>query len=245
MFFTLTGAFFSFNETQPGELDESMMEVPDAENNNKAGQVLLNQDAFHDLRDALLEIESANSSDDGSTWSQEDIFFDAECFLHDQDVLEQCIATETERERLEDEEAHDFLKMFQFIDLDPNSHEKEDHDSDKDTVTTLYERDDTVDHNSKDVCPPCEEVSEGYTFREFSYFDTRREEEKLMRKNSQAERVSQNQLYFWQNYRRKVDCPGNQCGRFAGLVHRANIQNREDTQFLVIMEESIDKCSAS
>ena len=58
---TLMDAFFSFDETQPGEFDESMMEMTDAENNHKDGQVSLNQDAFHDLWDALPEIDGLTS----------------------------------------------------------------------------------------------------------------------------------------------------------------------------------------
>lgn len=70
----------------------------------------------------------------------------------------------------------------------------------------------------------------GHSYEDFSFFDTREEDEKYAknRKGNTQKILSQNQLYFYQRYKHQRSNPGDGTGGFAGLVHRANVGNRED-----------------
>ena len=116
----------------------------------------------------------------------------------------------------EDEEANAYVNKFMDTDLDPNTPGDE-----GDMYDDLTQRDqDHLNHNTNEV---------GYSYNDFLFFDKRTEEEKCFRKGGSRKRVSQNQIYFFQKYQKKRRNPDDGSGGFDGLVHRANIRNREDT----------------
>ena len=71
-----------------------------------------------------------------------------------------------------------------------------------------------------------------YRFRDFDFLDFRTENaKKLVRKNSCVEAYSQTQLYFYQKYIVKA-IESVDSGGYQGLVHRANVANKEDASGL-------------
>ncbi len=77
-----------------------------------------------------------------------------------------------------------------------------------------------------------------YSYADFAFFDTREENEKLIRRNSVWKSYCQNELYFYQKYicKAKDNCDGT-CG-YRGLVGRANIGNRENANASVSKKEA-------
>ena len=115
------------------------------------------------------------------------------------------------------EEADEYVKkIITDTDLDPNT--RGDEGDMYDDLSQQYQ--DHLIHNTNEV---------GYSYNDFLFFDKRTEEEKLFRKGGSRKRVSQNQIYFFQKYQKKRQNPDDESGGFDGLVHRANIRNREDT----------------
>lgn len=77
-----------------------------------------------------------------------------------------------------------------------------------------------------------------YGFHDFDFLDFRTDDaKKFVRKNSKAEAYSQTQLYFYQKYvvrsMKSVDTGG-----YQGLVHRANVENKEDSSGLSDIDET-------
>ena len=116
----------------------------------------------------------------------------------------------------EDEEANKYVNQFMGTDLDPMTPGDEGEMYDD---LTQQDQDHFI-HNINEI---------GYSYNDFIFFDKRTEEEKLFRKGGSRKRVSQNQVYFFQKYQKKRQNPDNESGGFDGLVHRANVRNREDT----------------
>jgi hypothetical protein len=67
-----------------------------------------------------------------------------------------------------------------------------------------------------------------YSFSDFNFLDTREEEEKKARANSDRMTISPIQLYFWQSYQGRLKDPSDGTGGFAGLVHRSSARGRGD-----------------
>ena len=77
-----------------------------------------------------------------------------------------------------------------------------------------------------------------YCYDDFKFFDTREQKDKLIDKRLLGEKLSQNQLYFWQMHRQLLKDDNDHTGGFAGLAYRANVQNREDPSHLTDYNEA-------
>jgi hypothetical protein len=77
-----------------------------------------------------------------------------------------------------------------------------------------------------------------YSYDDFVFFDMREEHEKLIRRNSVRKSHCQNQLYFYQKYIYKAinNCDGT--GGYRGLVGRANVGHRENSNISVSKKEA-------
>ena len=173
---------------------------------------------------SIPSVETSSSFDSNESFasqaSGDEVYLDNDHAMFGEDMMNTCHALETERENMIYDEAMEFVNEFKYLDLDPT----------------------TVDENEDVICSlqdiyQC--AGEGaYSYDDFSYFDVRQNDEKLVRKGSTRERYCQNQLYFFQKYQRKSIYPDDDTGGFAGLVHRANVRNREDASTVADHRES-------
>ena len=117
-------------------------------------------------------------------------------------------------------------------DLDPNSRPMEDYLQLDQINEDVHDIDDMLSTSLIEGDYPY------YSYVDFAFFDTREENEKLIRRNSVRKSYCQNQLYFYQKYicKAKDNCDGT--GGYRGLVGRANIGNRENANAYVSEKEA-------
>jgi len=191
----------------------------------ESAPLLCSQDSW-DIPDIASISSDFNFSDSDN--SERNYSIDPDSELFDTDLVDQCLAAEREKEVIEDDDAEEYIEHLQYLDLNPDVDEidpDEDNNDDSGIDSFAYVND-GVDSGM-------------YSFQDFAYFDTREPEEKRARKGSLREKISQNQLFFWQKYKQKLADPEDDTGGLAGLlVYRANAQDREETRFLADAAET-------
>jgi hypothetical protein len=71
-------------------------------------------------------------------------------------------------------------------------------------------------------------TTQEYFYKDYNFFDRRTKAEKKMKRRG-TEYVSQNQLFFYQQYRTKVENEHDNTGGFRSLVARTKAHNQQDT----------------
>ena len=159
---------------------------------------------------ASLELVADHISCDGSVESDTA----NERLAYGDEFMDKVIALETERSIREEEEALHFVNQFG-TDLDPESDLYTNNEA---VLPGKFPEDNEFNRDEGD-----------HSYDDFVFFDRRTLQEKQLGKsNLSLERLCPNQLYFYQKYKHKQKNPLDDTGGFAGLNHRAGVQNRED-----------------
>ena len=130
-----------------------------------------------------------------------------------------------------------YIKEFESLDLDPNSEGMDEDEGGAMTDTTFYADDEDDGGTMTDITFGADD-DHPMAYDEFSFFDTRSEEEKVNHKNG-VKRVCQTQLFMHQMHVGKCIDPNDKGTRgFSGLIGRSNLHDRERADYVVNIKES-------
>ena len=164
------------------------------------------QNDFSTLQADIADLNLESEATPGSEETSPDDLLDILGLLIESTVLEK-----------EQEEAEAYFGQFRGTDLDPNTLGAEE----------LAEEEDEAD---EEIHIHETGSSGGYSYPDFAFFDRRSADEKKFRPGSaRRDRLCQNQIYFYQKYLLQRLNERDETGGFAGLVHRADLGNREDS----------------
>ena len=165
---------------------------------------------------ANYELGDLDGSDASELEEDRDIF--------GSDAIDAIFEHERETQTIELNESTEFLEQFDYVDLDPESGHNHDGNNSK---PRAYPQDGMFARGEGE-----------YAYNDFDFFDVRRDNEKNVRKGNTSQRYCQNQLYFYQKYKQKIQNPEDDTGGFAGECHRANVQDKEDSSTITDHDEA-------
>ena len=198
------------NWCNPSEMSVEMDSNASIDDGPSLAGVFSNEDASICSTSASEDSQKPGYDDDGHLYAD----YDNEVHLYGEKAMTRVLESEKDKLDHDISSANEFLSEYDDVQLDPN-----------------------VDCESEQTAPIDESIMAavlkdsidgGYEYDDFEFFDTRLDNEKLLRQGGSLQKKSQNQLYFWQKYKQKCKDPADDTGGYAGLVHRANVKERED-----------------
>ena len=195
-----------FDSNSPIDAGTSLVGVFNEDQN----MLFSNKDASLCSTSASEESQKPAYDNDGHLYAD----YDNEVHLYGEKEMTHVLESENDKLGHDIFIANKFLSPYMDVALDPN-------------VGCESEQTTHLDENIMAAVLK-DSVHGGYEYDDFDFFDTRLGDEKLLRRGGSAHKKSQNQLYFWQKYKQKCKNPADDTGGYAGLVHRANIKQRED-----------------